>query len=137
MAQIGSLRDAGVQLKKQDTEIQREDQVKICHFSRLNMKAQDLKYQIKKLKEEIDNLEDASFLIEESFGEGLKLHVGECFVTCEEDQATSYVEKLQGEKQDDLEAKQDELDDCENEMKNLKSYLYARFGSSINLEEGE
>jgi len=27
------------------------------------------------------------------------------------------------------------LDDVENEMKNLKSYLYARFGTSINLEE--
>ena len=137
MAQIGTLRDAGVQLKKQDTEIQREDQVKINQFSRLNMKSNDLKFQIKKLKEEIDNLEDAQLLVEESFGEGLKLHVGECFVTCEEDQATSYVEKLQSEKQDELDAKQDELDDCENEMKNLKSFLYARFGSSINLEEGD
>lgn len=29
----------------------------------------------------------------------------------------------------------DRLDEIENEMKNLKSYLYARFGSSINLEE--
>ena len=137
MAQIGTLRDAGVQLQKQDTEIAREDQVKINLFSRLNMKATDLKAQIKKLKEEIDALEDASLLVEESFGEGLKLHVGECFVSCEEEQATSYVEKLQQEKQDDLDKKQDELDDCESEMKNLKSFLYARFGSSINLEEGD
>ena len=29
----------------------------------------------------------------------------------------------------------DRLDDIESEMKNLKSFLYARFGSAINLEE--
>lgn len=39
------------------------------------------------------------------------------------------------EKQEELEKLKDKLDDTENEMKNLKSYLYARFGTSINLEE--
>lgn len=39
------------------------------------------------------------------------------------------------ETQEELEKLQDQLDEIENEMKNLKSYLYARFGTAINLEE--
>ena len=39
------------------------------------------------------------------------------------------------DKQRMVETQQDELDETETEMKNLKSYLYARFGTAINLEE--
>ena len=53
---------------------------------------------IKGLKEEIDKLEDSTAIIDESFGEGLHLYVGECFVTADEDQATGYIEKLTEEK---------------------------------------
>ena len=99
------------------------------------MKAGDLREEIKKLKEEIDNLEDATLLVEESMGEGLKLFLGECFVTVDEEQGSNYVEKVTQEKQEELEAKNEQLDRLEAEMKSLKSFLYARFGSSINLEE--
>ena len=101
------------------------------------MKYTDLKNDIKKLKEEIDNLEDATLLVEESMGEGLKLFLGECFVTVDEDQGNNYVQKVAEEKQEELDAKTDQMDKLEAEMKNLKSYLYARFGSSINLEEND
>ena len=53
----------------------------------------ELKDDIKKLKEELDTLEDASMLIEESFGEGLKLFIGECFIDVDEDQAREYQER--------------------------------------------
>ena len=99
------------------------------------MKATELKGDIKKIKEELDSLEDAGQIIEESFGEGLKLFMGECMVTCDEDAATKFQEKIIEEKQDELEKLSDKLDEIETEMKNLKSYLYARFGSAINLEE--
>lgn len=52
------------------------------------MKAHDLRGEIKKLKEEIDNLEDAALMVEESMGEGLKLFLGECFVTVDEEQGS-------------------------------------------------
>lgn len=74
-------------------------------------------------------------MIEESFGEGLKLYIGEALVTVDEDTATKYHEKITEEKQQELEDMKDQVDDIENEMKNLKSYLYARFGQAINLEE--
>ena len=39
------------------------------------------------------------------------------------------------EKQTELENFSEQLENVENEMKQLKSYLYAVFGNSINLEE--
>ncbi len=133
-ATVGNMR-TGVKLQKQDTHIERVDQEKINAFARANLKAHDLRGEIKKLKEEIDNLEDAALLVEESMGEGLKLFLGECFVTVDEDQGSQYVTSITEEKQEELEKKNDALEKLEKEMKNYKTYLYAKFGSSINLEE--
>jgi prefoldin subunit 4 len=99
------------------------------------MRFHDTKEDIKKIKDELENLDDAAQQVEESLGDELKLFFGECFVTVDEEGASLYVEKLQEEKQRDLDKKQDELDEIESKMKTLKTYLYAKFGSSINLEE--
>jgi len=56
----------------------------------MNMKAHDLRADIKKLKEQLDALQDAEQQIEESFGEGLKLMVGESLVEVDEETATKY-----------------------------------------------
>ena len=56
-------------------------------------------------------------------------------VEVDEDAATNYQEKMVEEKTEELEKKTDKLDEIETELKGLKSFLYARFGSSINLEE--
>ena len=139
MATVGAMRPAGVKLQKKDTHIERADQEKINQFSRLNMKFQDLEEQIKKLKEDIDNLTDANdmiFEVEDDDGPGaLKLFLGEAFVTVDSDAATNYVEKVNEEKQEELDKKQEEKEEVEGLMKDLKSYLYARFGNSINLDE--
>ena len=125
----------GVNLGGADTEISREDQLKINNFSRLNMKFHVTKMEIKELKDELENLQDAGSMIEESMGDPLKLFIGECLVEVDEDAATQYQEKLCEEKQEELEALTDKLDETESELKGLKSFLYARFGQSINLEE--
>ena len=80
-------------------------------------------------------MEDAAALVEESFGEELKFFAGECFVTVSEEQATEHVEKLIERKQAETEAFQENLEQLEREMKDLKTYLYAKFGNSINLDE--
>ena len=99
------------------------------------MRAHDLRIFIKKLRDELDALQDAQQLIEESFGEGLKLFIGEALIDVDEETATEYHEKLVEEKSDDLDKKKDEVEEIDGEMKDLKSYLYSRFGNSINLEE--
>ena len=75
------------------------------------MKAHELVRDIKKLKDELDALQDAQQMIEESFGEGLKLFIGEALVTVDEETAQKYQEKLSEEKQDELEKLKDELDE--------------------------
>lgn len=109
--------------------------MKINMFSRYNMKAHDLRGIIKKLRDEIDALQDAQQLIEESFGEGLKLFIGETLVDVDEETATAYQERLVEAKSEELDNAKDQLEEMEEEMKKLKSFLYARFGNSINLEE--
>ena len=137
MVTVGAMRPAGVKLQKQDTQIEKVDQDKINHFSRLNMKYHDLEDQVKKLKEEIDNFGDANDIIDETLGEedALKLFLGEAFVAVDEDAARNYVEKVNDEKTEELDKKQEEMEEVEGQMRDLKSYLYAKFGNSINLDE--
>ena len=92
------MRASGVKLQKQDTEIERVDQEKINAFARANLKAHELRQEMKKIKEELDNLEDAAMTVEESMGEDIKLFLGECFVTVDEDQGTNSVQKVVEEK---------------------------------------
>ena len=54
------------------------------------MKSHEIRRDIKKIKEELDSLEDASQIIEESFGEGLKLFIGESLVDVDEETAKSF-----------------------------------------------
>ncbi|KAF4755265.1 Prefoldin subunit 4, partial [Perkinsus olseni] len=65
--------------------------------------------------------------------DGLMLSVGECFVPVDEDQALENVEN----KKDELSAEMDRLtqksDAIQEEMRELKKVLYAKFGDTINL----
>lgn len=56
MSQLGGPSVSLAQGEKPDTEISREDQMKINNFSKLNMKYHSLKEDIKKLKDELENL---------------------------------------------------------------------------------
>eukprot|EP00356_Strombidium_inclinatum_P009215 CAMPEP_0170492854 /NCGR_PEP_ID=MMETSP0208-20121228/12989_1 /TAXON_ID=197538 /ORGANISM="Strombidium inclinatum, Strain S3" /LENGTH=71 /DNA_ID=CAMNT_0010768675 /DNA_START=108 /DNA_END=323 /DNA_ORIENTATION=+ len=67
------------------------------------MKYHQLKMDIKKIKDELETLEDAGGAIDEAMGDPLKLFVGECFIAIEEEAATQYHEKITEEKQEELE----------------------------------
>jgi prefoldin subunit 4 len=104
----GKMMKEGTSVK--DTEISRVDQDKINAFSRMNMKAHFIREDIKALKEELDKLEDANTIVEDTFmgmdgDDAISLFVGECFVHANEDQANQYLEKVQEEKQAELEKK--------------------------------
>lgn len=66
------------------------------------MRAHDIRRDIKRLTDELDALQDAQQLIEESFGEGLKLFIGEALVDVDEETAQSYQERLTEEKSEEL-----------------------------------
>jgi len=90
------MRPAGVSLKKQDIQVEKADQDRINMFSKLNMKYHDMQEDVKKLKEELDNLVDAVAAIDETLGEegALKLWMTEAMVAVSDENATSYVEQL-------------------------------------------
>ena len=79
------LNKGGSDLTKSDTEISRDDQMKINQFSKLNMKYHQVKTDIKTLKDELENLVDAQSVIEEAMGDPLKLFIGEAFIDVDED----------------------------------------------------
>ena len=86
---MAMLKPSGVSLGGgADTQISFEDQTKINNFSRLNMKYHITKQEIKGIKDELENLQDAGSAIEESMGDPLKLFIGECLVEVDEDAAT-------------------------------------------------
>lgn len=68
-------------------------------------------------------------------GEGLLLHIGECFVSVDEDYAKKHHEKLLARAKDELDKLGDSKSEVEKQMKELRAHLYAKFGSSINLDE--
>ena len=76
-------------------------------------------------------------MVEEAMGDPIKLFIGDALVDVDEEAGTNYVEKLIDEKQELLDKQTDELDAVDEDLKGLKSFLYARFGQSINLEENK
>ena len=101
------------------------------------MKYTAIKEELKGLKDELENLVDAGSAIEEAMGDPLKLFIGEAFIAVDEDQATAYHEKITEEKQEYLEEQTEKLEEYEAEMNTLKSFLYARFGNNINLDQNK
>ena len=84
----------------------------------------------------MDALEDAELAIEETMDDdGLKLFLGEVMIDVNEDQATAHQEKIMEEKKNEMDDLEEEIDEIEGGMKELKTYLYAKFGSAINLEQ--
>ena len=90
-------------LQASDTQISREDQMKINRFSRTNQKYNEIQFEIKRVKHDLENLQDAEGAVEEAMGDPCKLFIGEALIEVDEDAATGYVEKLMEEKQEELE----------------------------------
>ena len=62
------------------------------------------------------------------------LFPGEVFVEMSAEQTGEMILTYKGKIQSDIQALKDKAADIENNMKELKSELYGKFGSAINLE---
>tara|TARA_B110001450_G_C17266421_1_gene337653 strand:+ start:75 stop:344 length:270 start_codon:yes stop_codon:yes gene_type:complete len=79
-------------LQASDTQISREDQMKINMFSRTNQKYNEIQFEIKRVKHDLENLQDAEGAVEEAMGDPCKLFIGEALIEVDEEAATGYVE---------------------------------------------
>ncbi|KAJ8604360.1 hypothetical protein CTAYLR_002550 [Chrysophaeum taylorii] len=84
----------------------------------------------------IEEMEDATTELAMGDGQNVKLMLGgEAFLEVDEDYANEYCETMQEKLQADMEEHNAAIGKIETRQKVLKADLYARFGTSINLEE--
>ena len=83
----------------------------------------------------LDSLVDAEQAIEESFGNTIKLNIGETFVEVEEDQAKAYIGKLKKKYNSKQNEARNSFDSTKKRMDELKVILYSKFGSRLRLDE--
>ncbi|KAK3661363.1 hypothetical protein LTR22_007570 [Elasticomyces elasticus] len=120
----------------EEKEVRREDQEKINRFSRLHSREKGLDEQLKareqKEKEDLEEISTELELADED--EKVPYRIGDSFFSLPVSEVqgllSSSVEKIDTNV-GSLEAKLSELRD---EMQELKTALYGRFGRSINLE---
>lgn len=116
-------------------DILREDQMRINKFSYLNMQNHELQREIKLVEEKVNALQDALDELEIAMESTAKVMIGETFVVISEEEALARLEKLKDVKREELNRLKALSEAYEKEMVGLKSYLSAKFGNSINLEE--
>ena len=83
----------------------------------------------------LDSLVDAEQAIEESFGNTIKLNIGETFVEVEEDQAKAYIGRLKKKYNNKQNEARNAFDSSKKRLDELKIILYAKFGNRLRLDE--
>lgn len=99
------------------------------------MSFHELQREIKIAEEKFNALKDALDELEIAMEPHAKIMIGETFVVLTEEEALARLEKLKDAKREELNRLKAQSEAYEKEMASLKSYLSAKFGNSINLEE--
>ncbi|KAK7053170.1 hypothetical protein VNI00_003789 [Paramarasmius palmivorus] len=119
-----------------EVEVTWEDQSRINAFSKLNTRLSGFKEKIEALRTEKETLDDLSTELElADEDEEVLYKLGESFLHLPHAKALKRLESDQNDIQSRLEQLLSQADSCEKEMRELKVVLYAKFGSSINLDE--
>lgn len=126
-------------LKNSDMEVNIDDQNRINKFARLNQRLDELRSILKRKKKIVQDLNDASdeILLQSDEVTNVALMIGEAFINYTVEESQTEMEKLKAENETDVIALTKREDEIKEEMAKLKIDLYAKFGSSINLEADE
>ncbi|ORY89623.1 Prefoldin, subunit 4 [Leucosporidium creatinivorum] len=121
-----------------DTLVTLEDQRNINAFSKLNSRSDEVTAELESIKKQLEDVEEVEtemelmdeeeevmYKLDSSF---LRLPAGEVLTLLQ-----ASLEKLRSQ----TETLEKERDECEEGMTKLKAVLYAKFGTSINLEKGD
>ncbi|KAF7492968.1 putative prefoldin subunit 4 [Sarcoptes scabiei] len=131
--------------KKIQIDVSNEDQQNINRFAKLNCKQEELSDKIKSIKRQMDNLEEAEneLILADDFDEetspntNFRFMIGPTFIAVNKKEMETFIEIEKNK----LKKKLDELDETlmpiKDEMSKIKSILYAKFGSNINLDSEE
>lgn len=122
----------------QDVNVTYEDQQKINNFARYNMKSNDLKEELTEKEKELSNLNNASdeiLMLDDDVP--IPYQVGEVFVVGDKDEAEKVIEKEKENIEKVISGLKRKVGEYQDLMSKLKVDLYARFGTSINLESDD
>eukprot|EP00747_Dinoflagellata_sp_TGD_P164445 gnl/TRDRNA2_/TRDRNA2_184398_c0_seq1.p1 gnl/TRDRNA2_/TRDRNA2_184398_c0~~gnl/TRDRNA2_/TRDRNA2_184398_c0_seq1.p1 ORF type:complete len:128 (-),score=59.30 gnl/TRDRNA2_/TRDRNA2_184398_c0_seq1:106-489(-) len=126
----------GEAVEQKDIEVAKEDQQRINQFSRANLRYEELDEEIESLKKKVQEYKDAMEEVEGCMEEeGILLKIGEAFTPVEDDEATERLSKMIDESEERLREATGEIEVVKTQLDSLKKLLYAKFGTSINLEK--
>ncbi|KAH8739848.1 hypothetical protein FG386_002067 [Cryptosporidium ryanae] len=120
-----------------DINVTYEDQKQINRFSSLLCRKNELVSELEKLKTErfvfIYSNKTCSSVQSNDFS--FRIRFGESYYHASEEEATERIEQLKNQVQSTIDTLSDELSTVQQEMQSLKTNLYLKFGSNINLDE--
>ncbi|CAE8658206.1 unnamed protein product [Polarella glacialis] len=123
-------------VEPKDIEVEKDDQIRINKFSRLNLGYDDLDEEIKALKKSVQTYKDARDEIDACMeDEGILLKIGEAFTPVDEDSVGEKLGKLIDQAEARLSEATDDIEKVKTDLDALKKVLYSKFGNSINLEK--
>ncbi|KAG9257689.1 Prefoldin subunit-domain-containing protein [Emericellopsis atlantica] len=118
-----------------EVEVRREDQDKINRFSRLHQRELAIKEELEAKSKEKEELEDLSTELElADEDEKIQYRIGDSFFHLPLEQAQEMLEAASTRSEEETGELEEKLSSIQDEMKQLKVDLYARFGKQINLE---
>lgn len=125
-----------------DVNVTLEDQQKINRFARLNARLDEIREELKHKKLEMQNMDDALNEIQvaelEGEDERVRINEGEVFVQFGLSEASTWIEDKKNRVQQDVDSLSQNIETIKEEMNQLKTILYAKFGrENINLEADE
>ncbi|KAK3757639.1 hypothetical protein RRG08_000152 [Elysia crispata] len=124
-------------MKDSDTQVTFEDQQKINRFARTNARLMDLKEELTSKEKQLENLTDAED--ELMMAEGDDEHwctyqIGEVLVEMTGEEAQSALEVAKETCQGEIDSLKAQADGYKQTLSDLKTQLYAKFGTNINLD---
>jgi len=119
-----------------DAQVSFDDQQKINLFARTNTQLNDSKDELAAREKELQNLTDAEdeLLMVEDDTALIPYMIGEVLVEMTTDEVTAQLEKAKQVCQDNMDQLKSKMDGYKDTLSELKTSLYAKFGSNINLD---
>ncbi|OQO05844.1 hypothetical protein B0A48_09939 [Cryoendolithus antarcticus] len=119
----------------EEKEVRKEDQDRINRFSRLHNREKALQGELQTKQKDKEDLEEISSELElADEDDKIPYKIGDSFFSLSvsevQERLSTSVEKIN----DEVAAVEERLSGVREEMQELKTELYGRFGSSINLE---
>lgn len=110
-----------------------EDQKRICAFSRLHKKYQHTKSKQQRIVVDLEKLDDAEQ--EVMICDEVKYVFGEAFVDVSSDEVATLLDEAKAQLKGENDEFTKELETLEHALQEIKTQLYAKFGSQIYLED--